>query len=249
MTTIAVIPARFGSTRFPGKPLVRDTGKYLIQHVYERVSEATSIDRVTVATDDERIRAAVESFGGDCVMTRADHPSGTDRVAEVAAEFDEQSIILNVQGDEPEIDSADLDSLIRRMHAEPDVDMGTLCCPFPEGVDPRDPNRVKVVMNDESRALYFSRSLIPYPRDVAGAPQTNSDWLLHVGVYAYRRDALIRLSKLNPSALEETERLEQLRALHHGMSIAVVRVDGAAPGIDTPEDYAAFKTRISSDGP
>lgn len=245
MGAIAVIPARYDSTRFPGKPLLRETGKYLIQHVCERVALATTVDRVIVATDDVRIREAVQSFGGECVMTRADHPSGTDRVAEVAASLD-VDLILNVQGDEPEIDPHHLDALIQRMQSDADAAVGTLCCPFPNELDPRDPNKVKVVLDNTGRALYFSRSLIPYPRDSAGIPESPSDWQLHVGVYAYRRAALQKLSQLPPAPLETLERLEQLRALHHGMSIAVVSVDGAAPGIDTPADYSAFLSRMNS---
>jgi 3-deoxy-manno-octulosonate cytidylyltransferase (CMP-KDO synthetase) len=155
-------------------------------------------------------------------------------------------LILNVQGDEPEIEPNHLDALIQRMQADANAAVGTLCCPFPIELDPRDPNKVKVVLDDTGRALYFSRSLIPYPRDAAGAPEHFSEWNLHVGVYAYRRAALLKLAQLPPAPLETLERLEQLRALHHGMSIAVVSVDGAAPGIDTPADYAAFLSRMNS---
>ena len=242
MEAVAVIPARYASTRFPGKPLAQDTGKHLIQHVCERLAGAKRIRDVIVATDDERIRAAVESFGGRAVMTREDHPSGTDRVAEVVAGLDAE-LILNVQGDEPEIDAAHLDLLVDRMAQDSDAEVGTLCCPFAKDADPRDPNRVKVVVASNGRALYFSRSLIPFPRDAAGVPGESADWLLHVGVYAYRRDALTKLAALPPSRLEQVERLEQLRALENGMAIAVVRVDRAAPGIDTPDDYAAFVAR------
>jgi 3-deoxy-manno-octulosonate cytidylyltransferase (CMP-KDO synthetase) len=253
MNAAAIIPARYASTRFPGKPLVRETGKYLIQHVNEQVSLAKSIAQVIIATDDERIRQAVESFGGRAVMTRADHPSGTDRVAEVAAGLNAE-IILNVQGDEPEIEPANIDKLVGVLAGNAGVVMGTLACPFPSGADPRDPNAVKVVLDGRGRALYFSRALIPYPRDSAGAPHVvqppprggaaPGPWLLHLGIYAYRRDFLLRLAKLPPTPAERMEKLEQLRALENGHAIAVGVVERAAIGIDTPADYAAFVTRM-----
>ena len=244
MDALVVIPARYASTRFPAKPLARETGKYLIQHVCERLADARRVTDVVVATDDDRIREAVESFGGRAVMTRADHPSGTDRVAEIAGSVDAE-LILNVQGDEPEIDPAHIDLLIDRMSLDSDAEMGTLCCPFARDADPRDPNKVKVVVSAVGRALYFSRSLIPYPRDAAGGVDDPSKWMLHVGVYAYRRRALLKLAAMPPSRFEECERLEQLRALENGMAITVVRVDEAAPGIDTPADYAAFVSRFA----
>ncbi|HPF38854.1 MAG TPA: 3-deoxy-manno-octulosonate cytidylyltransferase [Phycisphaerae bacterium] len=244
MNAVAIIPARYASTRFPAKPLARETGKYLIQHVCERLSAARRISSVIVATDDERIRQAVASFGGAAVMTREDHPSGTDRVAEVVAGLDAE-LILNVQGDEPEIDPEHLDLLIQRMAEDNAAQIGTLCCPFGGQAQPRDPNKVKVVVSAAGRAIYFSRSLIPFPRDFDGVPDDPSKWLLHVGVYAYRRAALLRLASLPPSPLEQSERLEQLRALENGMAMTVVRVDHAAPGIDTPSDYAAFVSRCA----
>jgi len=266
MRAIAVIPARFASTRFPGKPLAADTGKPLIQHVCERASAARRIDRVIVATDDQRILDAVRSFGGEAVMTRADHPSGTDRIAEAAAQLN-ADLILNVQGDEPEIEPAHLDGLIERMESDRDADVGTLACPFAviPGSDPRDPNAVKVVLDVHSRAIYFSRSLIPHPRGYESGPSSGvpsscgtgfpaghqdfrrlhqaAPYLLHVGVYAYRKAFLMSLAHLAPTPLERTEHLEQLRWLEHGHRIAVRVVDSAAKGIDTPEDYAAFVRR------
>lgn len=239
----AVIPARFGSTRLPGKPLLRATGKYLVQHVCERVAAARSVDRVIVATDDRRIREAVESFGVECVMTREDHATGTDRVAEVARALD-ADLIVNVQGDEPEIDPLHLDALMERMLADEEAAVGTLCCPFPDGLDPRDANKVKVVLDCRQRALYFSRALIPFPREAAGVGEARTAWRLHVGVYAYRRERLLALSELPQTPLEEIERLEQLRALYYGLPVAVVDVEAAAPGVDTPDDYAAFVERM-----
>ena len=244
MSVIAVIPARYASSRFPGKPLVRETGKFLIQHVVEQVRKARRIERVIVATDDERIAAAVRSFGGEVAMTRTDHPSGTDRIAEVLAAHPSQDndLILNVQGDEPEIEPDYLDRLIGRMQEDAACPMGTLACPFPESADPADPNAVKVVVNRAGRALYFSRARIPYPRgDVSVAERIGA--LLHLGVYAYRRSFLLQFASWPPSALEQTERLEQLRALDNGAAILVEVVERAAPGVDTPEDYAAFVRR------
>lgn len=247
MKAVAILPARYASTRFPGKPLVNQTGKYLIQHVYEQVAKARSLDSVVVATDDERIFAAVRSFGGHAAMTRADHPSGTDRVAEVAAGLD-ADIIVNVQGDEPEIEPANIDKLVTLLINDPQTPMGTLACPFPPEGHPADPNAVKVVINHHGRAMYFSRALIPFPRDTAGQPQpstsTAAPWLLHIGIYAYRRDFLLRLATLPPTALEQIEKLEQLRVLEHGHGINVAVVEKSAIGIDTPEDYAAFVQRF-----
>lgn len=243
MKTYAVIPARYASTRLPGKPLLNQTGLYLIQHVYERAGEASSIDGVIVATDDARIAEAVRSFGGEVVLTRADHPSGTDRVAEVAATLD-ADIIVNVQGDEPEIDPADIDRLVAMLGDDQAVDVGTLACPFAKGADPRDPNAVKVVLDARGHALFFSRSLIPYPVADKGTPVSPGRWLLHLGIYAYRRAFLLKLASLAPTPLEERERLEQLRVLENGHSIAVAVVERASVGIDTPEDYAAFVRRF-----
>ncbi len=259
---VAIIPARYASTRFPGKPLARETGKYLIQHVCEQVSRATTISEVVVATDDERILNAVASFGGRAVMTRADHPSGTDRVAECAAGLEpaDDDLVLNVQGDEPEIEPRSLDALVQRMRQATACPIGTLACPFPadgprQGPgSPADPNCVKVVLDAMGMALYFSRSLIPYPRDTQGRVDDPSRWLLHLGVYAYRPAYLKMFARFRRGSehgdLEEIERLEQLRALawerdsaSGGGPMAVAMVDRASVGIDTPEDYAAFVER------
>jgi 3-deoxy-manno-octulosonate cytidylyltransferase (CMP-KDO synthetase) len=249
MNALAVIPARFASTRFPGKPLAHRTGKYLIQHVYERASRCASVDRVVVATDDERIREAVESFGGDVVMTRTDHPTGTDRVAEVSAQI-ESEIVVNVQGDEPEVDPAHIDRLIESLQADREAMIATLACPFAvlDGADPRDPNAVKVVVDGFGRAIYFSRAMIPYPRgfETTGATHQPAPYLLHLGVYAYRSAFLKEIQTLPPTPLERTEKLEQLRWIEHGYRIAVRLVDRAAVGIDTPEDYEAFVKRAGA---
>lgn len=244
MTAIAVIPARYASTRLPGKPLLRDTGKYLIQHVCERIAQARSIQGMIVATDDGRIAEAVRSFGGQVVMTRADHVSGTDRVAEVAERLD-ADLVVNVQGDEPEMEPAAIDRLVGLLQEQPQVRMATLACPFASSEDPSNPNKVKVVVDRQGRALYFSRALVPYPRDTQGRPTdaVGPGWYLHLGIYAYRRDFLLHLAKMPPTPLEQCERLEQLRVLENGFKIAVGIVPQAAVGIDTPEDYAAFVQR------
>lgn len=246
MSAVAIIPARYASTRFPGKPLAHRTGKFLIQHVYERVRQARLLDRTLVATDDPRIAEAVRSFGGDVVMTRTDHATGTDRIAEVAAGL-RDDLVLNVQGDEPEIEPGSIDLLVELMRSHPDASMGTLACPFPPGSDPTAPSAVKVVVDCSGLALYFSRSLIPYPRDAAGAVDSPGDWLLHVGIYAYRRGFLLSYAKLPPSRLEQAEKLEQLRALESGHRIVVGRIQHAGVGIDTPEDYEAFVERTGRD--
>lgn len=267
MTTVAVIPARYASTRFPGKPLADKTGKYLIQHVFERVASCEKIDRVIVATDDDRIVQAVESSGGEARLTRSDHPSGTDRVGEVTAALDlsDNDLVINVQGDEPEISESVLGRLIDRMdECAGACRIGTLAAPFAddgpkEGPgSPLDPNCVKVVVDEAGRALYFSRSLVPYPRKGGGMVDRPSRWLLHLGVYAFRADTqriitgVGSMTRPTPTggrprgALEQAESLEQLRWLEIGLPIAVVIVDHRFVGIDTPEDYAAFVERVRS---
>jgi 3-deoxy-manno-octulosonate cytidylyltransferase (CMP-KDO synthetase) len=248
MDVVAIIPARYGSTRFPGKPLANKTGKFLIQHVYEQARAAQRIQRCLVATDDERIAAAVRSFGGEAEMTRADHTSGSDRLAEVVHGLPgkEDDIILNVQGDEPEIEPASLDRLVARLEADAGCPTATLACRFPPGSDPRDPNCVKVVLNGGGRALYFSRALIPYPR--GGAAEGTAPWLLHLGVYAYRRNLLLAFAGWPPGPLERMEKLEQLRILEHGYGMAVEVVERASVGIDTPEEYEQFVARWRARG-
>jgi 3-deoxy-manno-octulosonate cytidylyltransferase (CMP-KDO synthetase) len=245
MRVAVVIPARFASARLPGKPLLRDTGKYLVQHVYEQACAARSASLVVVATDDDRIRRAVEGFGGNVVMTRADHPSGTDRVAEVAAGLGSH-VVVNVQGDEPQLDPAAIDLLVRLLADDPGSDMATLAAPLPDRESYLSPNVVKVVCDDRGRALYFSRSPIPMTRD--GDPDLTADparYLQHLGVYAYRRAFLLKLAATPPHPLEETEKLEQLRVLGTGGTIRVGRVAHAHRGVDTPADYAAFVRAVA----
>ena len=241
MPILAVIPARFASTRLPGKPLKADTGKTLIQHVVEAAGRSGRIDRVIVATDDDRIASAVRSFGGEAVMTREDHPSGTDRVAEVAAALPEARIVVNLQGDEPEISAEALDLVVELLEADPGAPMATLATPIRDAATFADPSCVKVVRAGSGRALYFSRSPIPLHRD--GPPAADPLGLLHLGLYAYRRDFLLKLATLPPSPLETSEKLEQLRVLEAGYPIAVGIVEEPSVGIDTPEDYRRFVER------
>jgi 3-deoxy-manno-octulosonate cytidylyltransferase (CMP-KDO synthetase) len=238
---IAVIPARYESTRLPGKPLLEAGGRSLIEHVYRQVRRARSIDAIVVATDDRRIAEAVAAFGGEARLTSPDHPSGSDRIGELLPGLDAE-ILVNVQGDEPEIDPETIDGLVAMLTSRPEIQVATAAVPFPADVDPADPNTVKVVLGAGGRALYFSRSLVPYPR--AGAESVAP--LLHLGIYAYRRDALSRFLALPVGRLEGTESLEQLRLLENGIPIAVVLAAAASPGIDTPEDLAAFRQRLES---
>ena len=241
MDVIAVIPARYASSRFPGKLLVKDTGKFLIQHVYERVIVSSVLDEVIIAVDDPRIGQACESFGAKWQMTAKTHPSGTDRIAEVIANLEVQ-IIVNVQGDEPEIDPAHIDQLVQTLRQDPHAEMATLSASFLPHEDINDPNVVKVVLDQKNHALYFSRCPIPYQRNVA-EPAGKSLYQKHIGIYAYRKEALLRFSQYQPTPLEQSERLEQLRALENQMTIAVAQVEHHAVGIDTPQQYAEFVQR------
>ncbi len=239
MRVAVIIPARFASTRLPGKPLLCETGKYLIQHVYERALQAKCAADVIVATDDERIFDAIRGFGGRAVMTRADHPSGTDRIAEVAAHLS-ADVIVNLQGDEPQIDPAALD-LLAGLLSDNASDMATLAVPIADRETYLSPNVVKVVCDDRGRALYFSRSPIPMVRD--GEPDFSARparFLQHLGVYAYRRPFLLKIAATRPHPLEQTEKLEQLRVLGTGSTIRVGFVAHSHRGVDTPTDYAEF---------
>jgi 3-deoxy-manno-octulosonate cytidylyltransferase (CMP-KDO synthetase) len=244
MRTVGVVPARFASTRLPGKPLLSETGRPLIQHVVEAARRAARLERVIVATDDARIGDAVAAFGGEYVLTRADHPSGTDRVAEVAAGLADVDVIVNIQGDEPEVSPAALDLVVSLLERDTGAPMATVATPIRAEAVYRDPSCVKVVTSGAGRALYFSRSPIPLHRD--GLPAAGPLALLHLGLYAYRRDFLLRLAALPPSPLERAEKLEQLRVLEAGFAIAVGVVDEPSIGIDTPEDYRRFVARWRS---
>jgi len=246
MKVAIVIPARYASSRLPGKPLLRATGKYLIEHVYERALGAKCATAVIVATDDDRIASAVRGFGGRVAMTRADHPSGTDRVAEVAAGL-ACDVVINLQGDEPTLESETLDKLAALLERDPGSSMATLAVPITDRETYMSPNVVKVVCDDRGRALYFSRSPIPMVRD--GEPDFTARparFLQHLGLYAYRRDFLLKLAATPPHPLEESEKLEQLRVLGTGAAIQVGLVAHAHRGVDTPADYEAFLRRMAA---
>ena len=228
---MCVIPARYGSTRLPGKPLLEIAGKPMIRHVVERVRQSAAPKRVIVATDDDRIVAAVEAFGGEAMLTATDHPTGTDRLAEVAAAFPAVDLVINVQGDEPLIPPQAIDALAAAFVDRPDLQMATLICEL-EDADAQNPAAVKVVASLDGHALFFSRSLIPYPRN----PGSHCRYYKHIGVYAYRRDFLLQYAKLPPTPLEQTESLEQLRALEHGFRIRLIETAFRSIGVDTPED-------------
>ena len=234
---VAVIPSRMSSTRFPGKPLASETGKPMVQHVYERAAAAQSVSRVLVATSDEEIIQAVQAFQGEAVLTSPEHPNGTSRLAEVAESLPCE-IMVNVQGDEPMIDPEAIDLAVKALQQDPGISMSTVACPFAEHEDLDDPNLVKVVTDQNGRALLFSRERITPDRP--GAEAGESGEMRHVGLYAYRPAFLQTFAALAPTPMELSERLEQLRALEHGHGIAVARAPWAHHGIDTPEQYAAF---------
>jgi 3-deoxy-manno-octulosonate cytidylyltransferase (CMP-KDO synthetase) len=259
---VVCIPARYASTRFPAKVLAKGTGKYLIQHTWEQACKAKLPQRVVIAADDEKIVAAAKEFGAECVLTSTKHNSGTDRIAEAVGRSD-ANIVVNVQGDEPRIDPDHIDLLARLMLDNPEAEMATLAAPFATREQIADPNVVKVVVsscvvrdascvpnvvthgarrttqNAPLRAIYFSRSVIPYDRDRAGVGDVGS-YLRHLGIYAYRRDFLMRITSLSQTTLEKLEKLEQLRAIENGYTILVGKVDRTCEGIDTPQQYEAF---------
>ena len=240
--TVALIPARFNSTRFPGKPLALIDGRPMIEHVYRRVAASAAVSQVIVATDDLRIASAVQQFGGEVRMTRADHHSATDRLAEVAATL-ECDIVVNVQGDEPLIDPDSIAEAIAPFLADASVQITTLYHRISTPAELSNPNVVKVVVDRGGFALYFSRSPVPYVRDPRGG------WpplFRHVGLYAYRRSALLVLATLEPTPLERTESLEQLRALEHGIRIKAVETRYDSLGVDTPEDLEQVRRLIAA---
>lgn len=233
MNAICVIPARYASTRLPGKPLREICGVPMICRVYERAKLAKSVAEVIVATDDERILAAVEKYSGRAVMTRADHKTGTDRLAEVAEKFPSVEVIVNVQGDEPLIDAALIDELVSEFADDETLQMATVAVELTDAAEIQNPNNVKVVFDKNHDALYFSRSQIPFPRN-SGVAKT----FKHIGIYAYRRDFLLAYAKMTPTPLEQAESLEQLRALENGFKIRVIESSCEFVGVDTEEDLA-----------
>ncbi|HYO11936.1 MAG TPA: 3-deoxy-manno-octulosonate cytidylyltransferase [Thermoanaerobaculia bacterium] len=236
---VGAIPARYGSTRLPGKPLLPIAGRPMIEHVYARVARARGLARVVVLTDDERIARAVEAFGGEWEMTPADCASGTDRIAWAARRWDAASVI-NVQGDEPLIDPEGISRLAEHLAAHPEDAVATLATPA-EDHEMGNPNAVKVVLARDGSALYFSRSAIPYPRQEGGAVP-----LKHLGIYGYQREALLRLASLTPTPLERSESLEQLRALENGIRIRVLVVGRGSQGVDTAEDLERVEHILKS---
>ncbi len=230
MKILCVIPARYASTRLPGKPLADIVGKPMIQHVYERSAQATIPQQVVVATDDEKVFQAVQQFGGKVVMTSSEHQTGTDRLAEVASKYAEVDVIINVQGDEPLIDPKVIDELAQEFLNDTALQMASVMS-IMEAEDYQNPNAVKVVADLNNNALYFSRSLLPYPR-VAGKANVYK----HIGIYAYKKDFLLKFAKLEPTPLEQSESLEQLRALENGYKIKMIKTKSKFIGVDSIED-------------
>jgi 3-deoxy-manno-octulosonate cytidylyltransferase (CMP-KDO synthetase) len=235
MKALGVIPARYGSTRLPGKSLLPLAGRPLIAWVVEAAQRAKQLDAVVVATDDERIAEAARAAGGDAVLTRADHPSGTDRIAEAACQYD-ADVIINIQGDEPMIDPELIDELVAVMARDRSLEMATAAARIGSNEELEDPGVVKVVFDDAHRALYFSRSVIPYVRDAEVLPVT-AHWR-HIGIYAYRAAFLAQFVAAPQGMLERAESLEQLRALQMGVGIHVIETEDQGIGVDTPEDLA-----------
>jgi len=238
---LAVIPARHASVRFPGKPLAPIAGRPMIQHVVERVRKAQQVSRVVVATDEQSIKTAVESFGGEAILTRHDHRTGTDRVAEVATHLPAE-IYVNVQGDEPLIDPGTIDALVSAMLEDDTVSVGTPCTLIAQSGDIMDPNVVKVVRDFDGNALYFSRAPIPWVRDTR--EKVVAQHWKHLGLYAFRRDALLEFPTLPPGDLERLEQLEQLRWLENGFRIRAVETNYDAVSVDVPADVARVEALL-----
>jgi len=235
MKILGIIPARYASTRFPGKPLIDLKGKTMIQRVYEGVKKSSKVSEIIVATDDPRIYDAVVSFGGKVVMTSTEHPSGTDRCAEVAAAYSDVDVVINIQGDEPLVDYRQIDQLISAFE-NPETQIATLGNHSMNLEDLNNTNRIKIVVNNKNQALYFSRSPIPNTANFSGDPLSFYPFMRHIGLYAYRSDILKELTALQPTTLEKIESLEQLRWLFYGYSIQIVETEIETPNIDAPED-------------
>lgn len=239
--TAIIIPARYGSSRLEGKPLIEVNGKPIIQWVYEKAQQAKLADIIIVATDDERIFNAVKAFGGNVEMTSADHKCGSDRIREVAERHPEISYIVNLQGDEPLIKPESIDAVARNVQEDDKADISTLIRVLKDEEEINNPNLVKCVIDNNGYALYFSRSKIPYERNTGIAT-----FYGHLGIYGYKREALIKMTSLPQTPLEKTESLEQLRALENGMKIKTSIVDFVPVGIDTKEDLEKFKQIIAN---
>ena len=243
MKILAVIPARYASTRLPGKPLISIAGKPMIERVWERARKASLISDVIVATDDERILKAVKSFGGEAVLTRADHRSGTERVAEVAVAHPDAEIVVNVQGDMPLIEPGAIDAAIEGVRSDEDVKMGTLAVPIANPTEIMDPNVVKTVLDFDGNALYFSRAPIPWVRDRQGP--VHARHLKHLGLYVFRREALLEFATFPQGDLERIEQLEQLRWLENGYRIRVTEIESKTVEVDTPEDVKRVEQMLA----
>ncbi len=244
MIVYACLPARYSSTRFPGKVLAKDTGKFLIQHTYEQACLAELPQKVIIATDDKKVAAAAESFGAECVLTSPEHKSGTDRIAEAVANID-VDIVVNLQADEPEIDPENIDKVAELLLHNPDAPMATLAAELQSREQLANPNVVKLVTDTKGLAIYFSRAPIPYDREKGGVGNLQQ-YLRHIGIYAYRKDFLLKVTALPQTPLEKIEKLEQLRAIENGYSILVGKVEHTCDGIDTPQQYAEFVIRYES---
>ncbi len=241
---VGIIPARWGSTRFPGKALHSIAGKPLLRHVWERCRRAKKLDRLIVATDDFRIAEAAFDWGAEVAMTSPNHASGTDRIAEVAAKLKAFAHIINIQGDEPLVDPKLVDRLVRELQRDKNLEMITAAHPFEDGNDAQSPHQVKVVVNQGGDALYFSRAPIPFVREPSKEPK----YFRHQGIYGYTRDLLLRFVRWKTSPLARAEALEQLRALENGVRIRVVMTGSGSPGVDTPEDARMIERLMRSAG-
>ena len=235
MKVLGIIPTRYASTRFPGKPLIDLKGKSMIQRVYEGASTSNSLTKIVVATDDQRIVDEVLRFGGNVCLTNESHQSGTDRCAEVAALYPGFDVVINIQGDEPLVNPLQLDQLLSAF-GHPDVSIATLGIPTNDEADLLNPNRIKIVLDHQENALYFSRSCVPNSYHFKGEYLSNYPFLRHIGLYAYRANTLAKICQLTPTALEKMESLEQLRWMYYGYPIKVVQTSIETPNIDTPED-------------
>jgi 3-deoxy-manno-octulosonate cytidylyltransferase (CMP-KDO synthetase) len=238
---VGIIPARWGSTRFPGKPLHLIAGKPLLRHVWERCRRAGQLNSVMIATDDMRIAKAAFNWGAEVALTSPRHQTGTDRVAEVAQKAKEFAYIINIQGDEPLVDPRLIDKLVAKLRSDYKIDIVTAAHPFESAAAASSPNQVKVVVDLSGRALYFSRAAVPFPRNRSGHPK----FLRHQGIYAFRRPALLRFVKWRPSPLERAESLEQLRALENGVTVHVLVTKHGSPGVDTPQDAKALEQKLA----
>lgn len=240
---VVIIPARYASSRFPGKPLAKICGVTMIERVYQQSQKARNVSRVLVATDDERIRDAVAGFGGDCVMTASHHPTGTDRLAEAASAYADGDIIVNVQGDEPLIDPMAIEALVEPLITDRSIEMSTTAFRISDIAEAENPQLVKVVVDRSGCAMYFSRLPIPFYR--GNDVNEKRDYLGHMGLYGYTKRCLMRLAAFAPTPLEQAEMLEQLRALENGVKIKVVQFDTRSQAVDVPEDIAKVEKALT----